>query len=136
MGGANRRQGVVCAKKNVAGCSVTHAVGGGWVRGRKADPVQDEWEQNWDNGGRGEEHGAAVRMVKKENGEGLGSKDIWEMGEKGELNNSSHVFDLGNRWCHFPRGATKTLFRFEGVAFEVPEEQAKGESILVKEIRN
>lgn len=129
MGGANRRQGVVWAKKNVAGCSVTHAVGGGWVRGRKADPVQDEWEQNWDDGGRGEEHGAAVRMVKKEDGEGLGSEDIWEMGEKGELTTVPMFLTWATGGAVSQEERLRdTVFRFEGLHLRSLRNKQKGKA--------
>ena len=78
-----------------------------------------------------------MRMVEKENGEGLGSEDIWEMGEKGELTTVPMFLTWATGGAVSQEERLRdAVFRFEGVAFEVPEEQAKRESILVKEIRN
>lgn len=116
---------------------MTRAVGGGWNRGRKADPVQDEWEQNWGSGGGSEEQGAVLRIVQKVNGEGLGSEDIWEMGKKGELRTAPMFLTWATGGAISQEEWVRdAAFRFKGVALEVPEEQAKGESILVKAVRN
>lgn len=80
-----------------------------------------------------------VRIIKKEKGKALMSEYVWEMGER-EHSEWLPCFRLGQQVVPFPKessqGRSDVVFRFKAVAFEVPEEQAKGESILIKTVRN
>lgn len=64
----------------------------------------------------------------------------WVKRENSEWSPWLPCFLLGQQVVPFPKRSCyerrDVLFRFKGVAFEVPEEQTKGESILIKAVRN